>query len=87
MHTTILQLLTQQLTYKRLVPGYEAPVYIAWAGSNRSPLIRVPASRMGTRLNSRVPVDPMANPHTWHLLYFWKQVLMVLSTRLMLRSS
>ena len=39
-------------SYKRLVPSYEAPVYIAWAGSNRSPLIRVPASRgMGTRLN------------------------------------
>ena len=32
-------------SYKRLVPGYEAPVYIAWAGRNRSPLVRVPASR------------------------------------------
>jgi len=62
MHTTILQLLTQQLTLS-LVPGYEAPVYIAWAGSNRSPLIRVPASRgMGTRLELR-SVDPMANPY------------------------
>ena len=50
-------------SYKRLVPGYEAPVYIAWAGSNRSPLIRVPASRgMGTRLELR-SVDPMANPY------------------------
>ncbi|MGT2910166.1 type I glutamate--ammonia ligase [Streptococcus cameli] len=50
-------------SYKRLVPGYEAPVYIAWAGRNRSPLIRVPASRgMGTRLELR-SVDPMANPY------------------------
>ena len=46
-----------------MVPGYEAPVYIAWAGRNRSPLVRVPASRgMGTRLELR-SVDPMANPY------------------------
>ncbi len=32
-------------SYKRLVPGYEAPVYVAWSGRNRSPLIRVPESR------------------------------------------
>lgn len=50
-------------SYKRLVPGYEAPVYVAWAGSNRSPLVRVPASRgMGTRLELR-SVDPTANPY------------------------
>lgn len=50
-------------SYKRLVPGYEAPVYIAWAGQNRSPLIRVPASRgKGTRLELR-SVDPTANPY------------------------
>lgn len=50
-------------SYKRLVPGYEAPVYVAWAGRNRSPLIRVPASRgMGTRLELR-SVDPTANPY------------------------
>lgn len=50
-------------SYKRLVPGFEAPVYIAWAGRNRSPLIRVPASRgMGTRLELR-SVDPTANPY------------------------
>ena len=50
-------------SFKRLVPGYEAPVYVAWAGSNRSPLIRVPASRgMGTRLELR-SVDPTANPY------------------------
>ena len=50
-------------SFKRLVPGYEAPVYIAWAGRNRSPLIRVPASRgMSTRLELRA-VDPTANPY------------------------
>ncbi|GAB2024542.1 glutamine synthetase family protein [Lactovum odontotermitis] len=50
-------------SYKRLVPGYEAPVYVAWAGSNRSPLIRVPASRgASTRLELR-SVDPTANPY------------------------
>ncbi|EJN94464.1 type I glutamate--ammonia ligase [Streptococcus ratti] len=50
-------------SYKRLVPGYEAPVYIAWAGRNRSPLIRVPASRgVSTRLELR-SVDPTANPY------------------------
>ncbi|WP_203632124.1 type I glutamate--ammonia ligase [Lacticaseibacillus suibinensis] len=50
-------------SYKRLVPGYEAPVYIAWSGTNRSPLIRVPQSRgLGTRLEMR-SVDPTANPY------------------------
>ena len=50
-------------SYKRLVHGYEAPVYIAWAGRNRSPLIRVPASRgMSTRVELR-SVDPSANPY------------------------
>ena len=49
-------------SYKRLVPGYEAPVYIAWAGRNRSPLIRVPASRgMGTPGELR-SLDPTADP-------------------------
>ena len=50
-------------SYKRLVSGYEAPVYIAWSASNRSPLVRVPASRgIGTRLELRNP-DPSANPY------------------------
>ncbi|AJA79462.1 type I glutamate--ammonia ligase [Levilactobacillus brevis] len=50
-------------SYKRLVPGYEAPVYVAWSGSNRSPLIRVPNSRgLSTRLEVR-SVDPAANPY------------------------
>ena len=50
-------------SYKRLVPGFEAPVYVAWSGRNRSPLIRIPESRgLSTRLELR-SVDPMANPY------------------------
>ena len=50
-------------SYKRLVPGYEAPVYISWSASNRSALIRVPAARgMGTRVELRCP-DPACNPY------------------------
>ncbi|MBV7274823.1 type I glutamate--ammonia ligase [Clostridiaceae bacterium UIB06] len=50
-------------SYKRLVPGYEAPVLIAWSANNRSPLIRIPAERgMGTRIELRSP-DPSANPY------------------------
>lgn len=50
-------------SYKRLVPGYEAPCYIAWSAQNRSPLIRIPASRgAGTRIELRSP-DPAANPY------------------------
>ncbi|MCI5211469.1 MAG: type I glutamate--ammonia ligase, partial [Candidatus Electrothrix sp. ATG2] len=50
-------------SYKRLVPGYEAPVYIAWSASNRSALIRIPASRgLGTRTEVRCP-DPACNPY------------------------
>lgn len=50
-------------SYKRLVPGYEAPVYIAWSATNRSPLIRIPASRGElTRVELRSP-DPSANPY------------------------
>lgn len=50
-------------SYKRLVAGYEAPVYVAWSASNRSALIRIPASRgMGTRTEVRCP-DPTCNPY------------------------
>jgi len=50
-------------SYKRLIPGYEAPVYIAWSARNRSPLIRVPAARgAATRLELRCP-DPACNPY------------------------
>jgi glutamine synthetase len=50
-------------SYKRLVPGYEAPVYITWSTANRSALIRVPAARgMSTRAEFRSP-DPTCNPY------------------------
>ena len=50
-------------SYKRLVPGYEAPVYVAWSASNRSALMRIPASRgLGTRVEVRCP-DPTCNPY------------------------
>ncbi|QKY71375.1 type I glutamate--ammonia ligase [Lentibacillus sp. CBA3610] len=50
-------------SYKRLVPGYEAPCYVAWSGLNRSPLVRVPSSRgLSTRIEAR-SVDPAANPY------------------------
>jgi len=50
-------------SYKRLVSGFEAPVYISWSGPNRSSLIRIPAGRgLSTRLEFRSP-DPACNPY------------------------
>jgi len=50
-------------SYKRLVPGYEAPCYLAWSSSNRTALIRIPAPRgQGTRVELRSP-DPTCNPY------------------------
>lgn len=50
-------------SYKRLVPGYEAPCYMAWSASNRSALIRIPAARgQSTRVELRNP-DPACNPY------------------------
>ena len=55
-------------SYHRLVPGYEAPVYIAWSGSNRSAIVRIPKHFKGAgysylkRLEYRAP-DPSANPY------------------------
>lgn len=50
-------------SYKRLIPGYEAPCYIAWASKNRSPLVRIPsAEEINTRLEMR-SADPTANPY------------------------
>lgn len=50
-------------SYKRLIPGYDAPNFIAWSLSNRTPLIRIPATRgSGTRIELRSP-DSAANPY------------------------
>lgn len=50
-------------SYKRLVPGFEAPAYIAWSATNRSPLIRIPAAKGdAVRMELRSP-DPAANPY------------------------
>jgi glutamine synthetase len=50
-------------SYKRIIPGYEAPVYIAWSGANRSSLLRIPVARgSSTRVELRSP-DPSCNPY------------------------
>jgi glutamine synthetase len=67
-HVREITLVTNQWvnSYKRLVPGYEAPVYVAWGQRNRSSLVRVPRYRVGkekaTRMELRSP-DPSANPY------------------------
>jgi len=67
-HAPEIALVTNQWvnSYKRLVPGYEAPVYLSWARLNRSDLIRIPAHRPGredhTRVEYRAP-DPACNPY------------------------
>ncbi|MDA3813493.1 MAG: type I glutamate--ammonia ligase [Candidatus Cloacimonetes bacterium] len=64
-HAKALVAITNPLvnSYKRLLPGYEAPVNIAWSLKNRSPLIRIPDKRgPATRVEFRVP-DPSANPY------------------------
>jgi glutamine synthetase len=67
-HARELTLVTNQWvnSYKRLVPGYEAPVYISWAQRNRSDLIRIPVYKPGkekeTRVEYRSP-DPACNPY------------------------
>jgi len=50
-------------SYKRLVPGFEAPINVAWSMRNRSPMLRIPSRRgTGTRVEHRLP-DPSANPY------------------------
>ena len=64
-HAREISALTNPLvnSYKRLVPGYEAPAYIAWSARNRSPLIRIPEARgEATRIELRNP-DPSCNPY------------------------
>lgn len=64
-HMKAMTVITNPLvnSYKRLVPGYEAPIYIAWSMTNRSPLIRIPVSRGSrTRVELRCP-DSAANPY------------------------
>lgn len=64
-HIKAITIITNPLvnSYKRLVPGYEAPVYIAWSAKNRSPLIRIPASKgESTRVELRSP-DSATNPY------------------------
>lgn len=64
-HIKSMTILTNPIvnSYKRLVPGYEAPVYIAWSAKNRSPLIRIPSAKgVATRIELRNP-DPAANPY------------------------
>src|SRR3954451_7512842 len=53
-------------SYKRLVPGFEAPVHISWARNNRSGVIRVPIPKRGTPLATRIEYrspDPACNPY------------------------
>jgi len=67
-HAKEITLVTNQWvnSYKRLVPGYEAPVYISWAQRNRSDLIRIPVYKPGKELATRVEYrspDPACNPY------------------------
>jgi glutamine synthetase len=64
-HSAAMVAITNPLinSYKRLVPGFEAPTNVAWSERNRSPLVRVPARRgMSTRCELRLP-DPACNPY------------------------
>ncbi len=67
-HAREITLITNQWvnSYKRLVPGYEAPVYISWAQRNRSDLIRIPVYKPGKELSTRIEYrspDPACNPY------------------------
>ena len=53
-------------SYKRLVPGYEAPVYVAWSQRNRSALVRIPLYKPGSEQSTRAEIrcpDPACNPY------------------------
>ena len=59
-------------SYKRFVPGFEAPVHIAWSRKNRTPLIRIPADRGGTS-ESNFVVRILQQTLIWHWQYVWQQ--------------
>jgi glutamine synthetase len=50
-------------SYKRIIPGYEAPCYACWSDANRSAMIRIPAARGGSTRTELRNVDPLANPY------------------------
>lgn len=67
-HASEITLITNQWvnSYKRLVPGYEAPIYVSWALKNRSDLIRIPAYKPGKEESMRIEYrspDPACNPY------------------------
>jgi glutamine synthetase len=67
-HAPDITLITNQWvnSYKRLIPGYEAPIYVSWALRNRSDLVRIPAYRSGSEESMRVEYrspDPACNPY------------------------
>ncbi|HET7737151.1 MAG TPA: glutamine synthetase family protein [Tepidiformaceae bacterium] len=67
-HAREITLVTNQWvnSYKRLLPGFEAPVYLSWARRNRSDLIRIPESKSGREVNTRIEyraADPACNPY------------------------
>ncbi len=67
-HSRALTLVTNQWvnSYKRLMPGYEAPVYLSWARRNRSDLIRIPEYKPGKEIHTRIEYrspDPACNPY------------------------
>ena len=64
-HARELSLLTNPIvnSYKRLVSGYEAPIYACWSDANRSSLIRIPAARGASTRTELRNVDPCANPY------------------------
>ena len=65
MHARELSLLTNPIvnSYKRLVSGYEAPIYACWSDANRSSLVRIPAARGAATRTEFRNVDPCANPY------------------------
>ncbi len=76
-HAPEITLVTNQWVnpYKRLVPGYEAPVYVSWSHTNRSDLVRVPAFKPGYESSSESSTAPRTRPATltWRSAPCWRQ--------------